>query len=183
MSHPTLELHESVSELTDALFEARAVIEAQLRRIAPSVDVGDVDRHLPLSEEAELGPADRRALLDGIAEITNIVLRADVLDDETSLDDLAQALAVTTLINRWHLTITFASEDGFATAATAVLNAGLDQLSATGEARKNPSDPYVVDVGHEVAAARALAELSRQLLDVATSRITEWDDNAERLTS
>ena len=183
MSHLTLEVDESLTELTDALFESRAVIEAQLRQIVPHVDVGDIDRHLPLSEEADLHPADRVALLRGIAEATNVVLRADTLDDTTSLDELARALAATTLINRWHVTITFVSEDGFATAATAVMNAGLDQLSVTGEARKNPCDPYVVDVGHEIAAARALAELARQLLDVATSRITEWDDNAERLTS
>jgi hypothetical protein len=183
MSYITLEPDDSLGVLADAILEARAVVEAQLRRVRPWLDVGDVDRYLPLRDEADLGPDDRDELLRALAEVTGVVLRADLVDGDTSLDEIAHALAVATLASRWQVTVTFEPDAGFGTRATAVLKAGLDQMSATGEAHKNPSDPNVVDVGHEVAAARALVDLARQLLALATTRITEWDDNAAPLTA
>jgi hypothetical protein len=115
MSHTTLDLDDSLGALADALFGARGIIEAQLHRIVPHVDVGDLDRYLPLREEAELGSDERDALLRGINEVTGVVLRPEALDGDTSLDDLAHALAVGTLINQWQVTITFASQEGFGT--------------------------------------------------------------------
>jgi hypothetical protein len=149
----------------------------------PADDVGVNDRHLPLREEADLDEDGLAALLRGISDDTGIALRTELVDCESSLDDVAHALAVSTLVNRWQITITFEPEEGFATRATAVLKAGLDTVTATGAAHKNPADPYVVDVGHDVAAARALLALAHQLLDVATTRITEWDDNATALSA
>ena len=139
MSHSTLEPDDSRGEFTEALFEGRAVIEAELRRIVPSLDVGDVDRYLPLREEAELGPDDGADLLRGVAEVTGVVLRGDLLDGGASLDDLARAVAVGRV--RWQVTITFEREQEFGTRATAVLTAGLDQHRATGEAREEPVRP------------------------------------------
>jgi hypothetical protein len=183
MSYITLEPEDSLGVLHDTILEARGVVEAQLRRVRPWLDVGDVDRYLPLRDEADLGPDDRDELLRDIAEVTGVVLRADLLDGDTSLDAIAHALAVATLASRWQVIVTFEPEPGFGTRATAVLKAGLDQMSATGVAHKNPSDPNVIDVGHEVAAARALLDLSRQVLDIATTRITGWDDDAAPLTA
>jgi hypothetical protein len=65
--------------------------------------------------------------------------------------------------------------------ATAVLEAGLDQLRATGVAHKNPADTYVVDVARQVASARALDGLSRQLLVIASTRPNEWDTDVTPL--
>jgi hypothetical protein len=181
--HTTLELDDSLDELADARFEARAVVEAQLRRVVPHLDVGDLDPYLPLRDEAELDAEARARLLRAIEDVAGVGLRSDLLDGDASIDDVARALAISTLVNRWQVTISFADQARFGTNATAVLKAGLDEIAATGEAHKNPADPNVVDVGHEVAAARALLALAHQLLDVATTRITEWDDNATPLTS
>jgi hypothetical protein len=46
---------------------------------------------------------------------------------------------------------------------------------ARGRARRNPRDPNVPVVGEELAAARALSDLSHQLLHAAAERIEAFE--------
>jgi hypothetical protein len=60
------------------------------------------------------------------------------------------------------------SERGNETHAEARLHTHDDtHLSGHGRARRNPVDPQVPEIGDELAAARALADLSHALLDAA----------------
>lgn len=45
-------------------------------------------------------------------------------------------------------------------------------FSGWGRARRNPSDPQMPEVGEELALARALADLTNQLRDVASETIS-----------
>jgi hypothetical protein len=64
---------------------------------------------------------------------------------------------------QWSVQI-YLTEDGEDTRARAVLttrdNAG---LAGSGHARRNPSDPAVPEIGDELAASRALADLAEKL--------------------
>jgi hypothetical protein len=72
---------------------------------------------------------------------------------------------------RWSVDI-FISEDDGGTRAEARLHTGSDtHLRATGEARQNPHDSDVPEIGDELAVARALAALSNLLLQTAEGDI------------
>jgi hypothetical protein len=73
----------------------------------------------------------------------------------------------------WTVTITFSQSDD-KTRADARLAGAPDDLSGWGRARRNPADPELPAVGHEVAAARALSDLAHRLLDEAAHRIENW---------
>ncbi|MBA2337408.1 MAG: DUF1876 domain-containing protein [Acidimicrobiia bacterium] len=81
----------------------------------------------------------------------------------------------------WTITITFSESDD-KTRADAVLTGAPDELNGWGRARRNPTDPDLPAVGHEVAAARALADLSHRLLDEAAHRIENWEGRPVRLS-
>jgi hypothetical protein len=72
----------------------------------------------------------------------------------------------------WTVVITF-TEDENTTRADATLTAGAVELTGWGRARRNPSDPDVPAIGEELAAARALSELSHHLLHKAADLIEE----------
>jgi uncharacterized protein DUF1876 len=61
------------------------------------------------------------------------------------------------------------------TEAKAVLDAGGVQLGGWGRARRNPNDPEVPRIGEELAAARALNDLSHKLLEVAAAEIEKFE--------
>jgi Domain of unknown function (DUF1876) len=61
------------------------------------------------------------------------------------------------------------------TEAKAVLDAGDVQLGGWGRARRNPNDPEVPRIGEELAAARALNDLSHKLLEVAAAEIEKFE--------
>ncbi|GAA1654560.1 DUF1876 domain-containing protein [Nonomuraea maheshkhaliensis] len=69
----------------------------------------------------------------------------------------------------------YLAEDGDDTHARAVLTTrdGLDRLAGTGHARRNPSDLAVPEIGDELAASRALADLAGELAAVTQRDITE----------
>ncbi|MFC4113745.1 dsRBD fold-containing protein [Nonomuraea zeae] len=55
-------------------------------------------------------------------------------------------------------------EDGDETSARATLTAnGGAQVTGSGRARRNPADPAVAEIGDELAASRALADLAAKL--------------------
>ncbi|MFF9208827.1 MULTISPECIES: DUF1876 domain-containing protein [unclassified Streptomyces] len=72
---------------------------------------------------------------------------------------------------QWTVRI-YLSEDGDETHARAVLTTG-DTASVTGRgaARRNPVDRPVPEIGDELAASRALEDLSIRLHDVAADDI------------
>jgi Domain of unknown function (DUF1876) len=51
------------------------------------------------------------------------------------------------------------------------LDAGAAELTGVGLARRSPEDPDVPQIGDELAVARALSELSHQLLDATAADI------------
>jgi len=73
----------------------------------------------------------------------------------------------------WHVTIGF-SEDESRTRADAVLELHGERFHGFGQARRAPGDPNVPVVGEELAAARALSDLSHHLVDAATERIEQF---------
>ncbi|HZU54538.1 MAG TPA: DUF1876 domain-containing protein [Actinocrinis sp.] len=71
----------------------------------------------------------------------------------------------------WHSEVTF-REAGPKTRATALLKLpDGTELRAHGHASKHPNDPVQTQVGEELAAARALNDLARQLLARASAHI------------
>ena len=61
------------------------------------------------------------------------------------------------------------------TDAKAITSIRGQRFAGWGRAKRNPSDPHVPKVGEELATARALSDLSHQLLDAACKRIEEFE--------
>lgn len=64
---------------------------------------------------------------------------------------------------RWWLDLLLTEENGV-TRAEVELDTGDTRLTAHGEARLHPGEPNVPEIGDELATARALANLGRQLI-------------------
>lgn len=75
----------------------------------------------------------------------------------------------------WTVEIAF-TEDGERTRADARLHAAGRDLAGWGRARRGGSDPDVPVVGEDVAAARALVDLARQLTEDALEVIETFED-------
>ncbi|MGO1050141.1 DUF1876 domain-containing protein [Crossiella sp. CA198] len=83
--------------------------------------------------------------------------------------------------NRWMIELRF-DEDGTRTMATATLTgSGAPDVRGHGYARRNPADTPDSCVGEEIAAARALSNLSHELVDAAARRIEERTHSPARL--
>ncbi|MGW0395472.1 DUF1876 domain-containing protein [Streptomyces sp. NPDC003042] len=73
----------------------------------------------------------------------------------------------------WHVEVEF-TEEGHRTAAAALLRLpDGSELRAHGYAMRHPSDPEQLRVGEEISGARALMDLSSQLLQKAHGEIDE----------
>lgn len=72
----------------------------------------------------------------------------------------------------WRLEIIF-TEDDRATRADVVLDVAGHHHHGWGRTKRNPEDVDVPPIGEEIAAARALIRLARQLLGAAESDIEE----------
>ncbi|WP_331766331.1 DUF1876 domain-containing protein [Embleya sp. NBC_00896] len=71
----------------------------------------------------------------------------------------------------WHIEMEF-KEDGRRTEAAALLRLqDGTELRSRAHAARYPDDPDQPQVGEEIAAARALTDLTRQLLDKAAGEI------------
>ena len=66
-------------------------------------------------------------------------------------------------------------EEGSTTDATARLSIDGDQLAGTGKARRNPDDPDLPLIGDELAMARALLMLARELGHKADEGIAAYE--------
>jgi hypothetical protein len=64
-------------------------------------------------------------------------------------------------------------EDADHTEAHATLVLRGTRFTGSGRARRNPADPKLPMVGEELAAARALSDLTHKLVDAAAETISE----------
>lgn len=65
-------------------------------------------------------------------------------------------------------------EDRWDTVAHAVLNLRGDHFESLGKAKRNPVDPPMPVVGEELAVARALQDLTNQVMDAANRKIEQF---------
>jgi hypothetical protein len=74
----------------------------------------------------------------------------------------------------WQVNVAFTEEDD-RTRADAILELAGQRFHGFGRAKRAPEDPSVPVVGQDLAAARALSDLSHQLLQAAAERIEEFE--------
>lgn len=74
---------------------------------------------------------------------------------------------------RWRVDIFLDEHEGKTRAEARLHNPDETGLVGTGLARRNPRDDEVPEIGDELAAARALADLAHQLLDAAAADIEQ----------
>jgi hypothetical protein len=75
-----------------------------------------------------------------------------------------------TTVDSWPVEISLHEEDG-KTRAEARLTRDGAGMTGHGLARRNPDDWEIIQVGEEIAAARALSDLAHQLLSDAAGQI------------
>ena len=76
-------------------------------------------------------------------------------------------------VKTWKVRIDL-GEHGGETRAVAHLETGTGtELTGRGAAHKHPADPLVPEIGDELAAARALAQLAHLLLDAAAGDLSD----------
>jgi hypothetical protein len=80
----------------------------------------------------------------------------------------------------WTVEVSF-TEDEDKTRADARLRAAQGEWDGRGRAKRNPVDPDVPMIGEELAAARALSDLSHQLLLAAAREIESFEGQPVRL--
>jgi hypothetical protein len=73
----------------------------------------------------------------------------------------------------WHIEVEFDEDDTQTRAALLLRLPDGAELRARGHAKRNPDDPPQPRIGEEVAAARALSDLTHQLIDKAAGEISE----------
>jgi uncharacterized protein DUF1876 len=74
----------------------------------------------------------------------------------------------------WRVNIAFTEEDE-RTRADAILELAGGRFHGFGQAKRAPDDPSVPVIGQDLAAARALSDLSHQLLHAAAERIEQFE--------
>jgi hypothetical protein len=74
----------------------------------------------------------------------------------------------------WTIEVVF-TEDDDRTQADAELRAGFRTLHGRGRARRNPIDPKVPAIGEELATARALSDLTDELVYLAAQTIEAFE--------
>jgi hypothetical protein len=74
----------------------------------------------------------------------------------------------------WRVEIAF-TEEAQRTRADAILELASQRFHGFGQAKRAPEDPSVPVIGQDLAAARALSDLSHQLLQAAAERIEEFE--------
>ncbi|MBW8795454.1 MAG: DUF1876 domain-containing protein [Streptomyces sp.] len=72
---------------------------------------------------------------------------------------------------QWKVNLNLFEEDDGTTKARAVLETGTTSLTAHGSAHCRPTDRNVPEIGDELAAGRAMNDLSQQLLRIAEQDI------------
>ncbi|HEX6524491.1 MAG TPA: DUF1876 domain-containing protein [Streptosporangiaceae bacterium] len=75
-----------------------------------------------------------------------------------------------TTVDSWPVEISLHEDDGQTRAEARLARDGIGMIGH-GLARRNPGDREVMQVGEEIAAARALSDLAHQLLSDAAGQI------------
>ncbi|HEY2191526.1 MAG TPA: dsRBD fold-containing protein [Actinomycetospora sp.] len=83
----------------------------------------------------------------------------------------------------WRTIIEIEEHDDHTTAVARLQTRDATSLEGRGRARRNPLDRDVPEIGAELAAARALAELQHRLLDAAIGDIEQATGQEAHLTS
>jgi hypothetical protein len=76
-------------------------------------------------------------------------------------------------INQWRVDIMLGENDGRTYAEARLVTEIGDRLVGVGRASVSPDDYDIPEIGDEVAAARALRDLSTKLLSTASSDISD----------
>ena len=74
----------------------------------------------------------------------------------------------------WRADVAF-TEDVDRTRADAILEVAGQRFHGFGQAKRASEDPSIPVIGEELAAARALSDLSHQLLEAAAERIEAFE--------
>jgi hypothetical protein len=118
-----------------------------------------------------------------IAATDNAEFRAGLIARRRTLEAVARSLEMTTegdqaaghLTPRvWTVEVAF-TEDDDRTRADVMMRAAEREWHGWGRARRNPVDPDVPAIGEELAAARALADLSHQLVEAAARGVEAFE--------
>ena len=80
----------------------------------------------------------------------------------------------------WQVSVAF-TEEGDRTRADATLELAEQRFHGYGRAKKAPEDPAIPVIGQDLAAARALSDLSHQLLHAAAERIEEREGHSVKV--
>ena len=80
----------------------------------------------------------------------------------------------------WAVNISF-TEEADRTRADAILELASQKFHGFGQAKRAPADPNVPVVGQDLAAARALSDLSHKLLEAAAERIESFEGHPVKL--
>jgi hypothetical protein len=81
---------------------------------------------------------------------------------------------------QWQVNVAF-TEDGDRTRADAILDLAGNRFHGYGQAKRAPEDPRMPVIGQDLAAARALSDLSHQLLHAAAERIEQHEGHPVRV--
>jgi hypothetical protein len=70
-------------------------------------------------------------------------------------------------VRQWGVEIFISEEDSLTEARAVLCGDSPRAVTGVGHAQRNPADPQIPEIGDEVAVARALEDLSSQLLNLA----------------
>jgi len=76
-------------------------------------------------------------------------------------------------VKQWTVTIDIDEHEGHTRAVARLHDRDTERLTGVGLARLDPADRDVPEIGDEIAAARALSDLSHRLLQTATEDVEQ----------
>jgi hypothetical protein len=76
-------------------------------------------------------------------------------------------------VKQWTVTIDIDEHEGHTRAVARLHDRDSERLTGVGLARLDPADRDVPEIGDEIAAARALSDLSHRLLQTATEDVEQ----------
>ncbi len=84
-------------------------------------------------------------------------------------------------VKQWTVTIDIDEHEGHTRAVARLHDRDTERLTGVGLARLDPADRDVPEIGDEIAAARALSDLSHRLLQTATEDVEQSTGMPARL--
>jgi Domain of unknown function (DUF1876) len=85
-------------------------------------------------------------------------------------------------VKTWTVSIEIDEHDGHTRAVARLHTRDTDRLTGVGLARLDPADADVPQIGDEIAAARALSDLSHRLLQTASEDVEQSTGTPAHLT-